>query len=310
MMTNLHRFKITHHFGALCLVVAVCAMTASSSPRVYAQQTRTANDGVYTSVQAKRGEALYQNRCASCHGATLAGEIAPPLAGQNFLSLWGKPPLSELFDKIRTTMPADAPGTLTRPQGADVVAFVLQANQFPAGGSELVADEATLKQISLASGATAASAAVAPSLSFPATGNMNQVMRGILFPSSNVLFDVQTRDPSERRKAADSTTILGRYSDVYEPWILVDVAAISLAESGPVLMTPGRRCENGKPVPVERADWQQYVKDLVEVGRAAYKAAQTRNQEAVSEVTNQVSEACMKCHQVYRRGGANRCTPP
>jgi hypothetical protein len=77
-------------------------------------------------------------------------------------------------------------------------------------------------------------------------------------------------------------------------------------------MTPGRRCENGKPVPVDRADWQQWVRELTEVGRAAYKASQTRNAEMVSEVTNQVADACANCHRVYRdtATAAARCTPP
>jgi mono/diheme cytochrome c family protein len=311
-MINLHRFSTRHRCGALCLAGLVCAVTQSSSPRVYARQTRTAKDGVYTSTQANRGEAVYQMRCAACHGATLAGEAGPPLAGESFLGIWDKPPLSELFDKIHNTMPADTPGTLTRPQVADVLAYVLQANRFPAGSVELDAGEAALRQISLASAATGASAAAAPNTSFPVTGNLNQVMRGILFPSSNVLFDVQTRDPGARRTGADATTIIGRYSDVYDPWILVDVAAISLAESGPLLMTPGRRCENGKPVPVDRTDWQQYVRGLVDIGRAAYRASQTRNQAAVSDITTQVSDACANCHRAYRdrRSAAMRCTAP
>jgi hypothetical protein len=139
-------------------------------------------------------------------------------------------------------------------------------------------------------------------------------MRGVLFPSSNVLFDVQTQDPGARRAGAkpEAGTTTARYGDVYEPWQVVDAAAIAIAESGPMLMTPGRRCENGKPVPVDRADWRQYVQGLVEVGRAAYKASQSRNVEAVSAVTNDVSDACANCHRVYRdvASAAMRCTPP
>jgi hypothetical protein len=153
--------------------------------------------------------------------------------------------------------------------------------------------------------------ATAP-LSFPAVGNMNQVMRGILFPSSNILFDVQTQDPGARKAATgdNSAPLTVRYGNVYDPWVVVDTAAIALAESAPLLMTPDRRCENGKPVPVDRADWQQYVRGLVEAGRAAYKAAQTRNQETVSEVTTMVAEACANCHRVFRdrRAAGLRCT--
>ena len=157
-----------------------------------------------------------------------------------------------------------------------------------------------------------ASPAAAAPLSFPPVGDLNQLMRGILFPSSNILFDVQTQDPGARRPvtSGNDSTVTARYGNVYAPWVLVDIAAVSLAESAPLLMTPGRRCENGRPVPVDRADWQRYVQGLVEAGRAAYKASQTRNQEAVIEATNVVTEACANCHRAYRdrRAAAMRCT--
>jgi len=274
-------------------------------------------DGVYTAAQARRGETVYRNQCLGCHGATLAGDDGPPLAGQSFLDVWDKLPVSDLFDKIQNTMPDDAPQTLTRPQVADLVAFMLQANKFPAGRVELDSGDGVLRQISFGSAATRPSAAAAgPTPAFPAVGSLNQVMRGILFPSSNVLFDVQTQDPGARSKGGtargDATTTSSRYGDVYDAWMVVDAAAISIAESAPLLMTRGRRCENGKPAPVDRADWQQYVQGLAEAGRAAYRASQTRNQAAVSDVTNQISDACANCHRVYRDRptAAMRCTPP
>jgi mono/diheme cytochrome c family protein len=310
-MTHFHRLRTIYGLVAIFLVAFAWAVTGSSSLRLHAQETRRAKDGVYTTSQAKRGEDLFQTRCAPCHGPDLAGETGPPLAGESFLVIWEKPSFLELFDKVRNTMPADMPGTLARQEVADLLSYVLQKNGFPAVSVELPVDEAVLKQISLASGVASASAATQPNVSFPITGNLNQVMRGVLFPSSNVLFDVQTRDPGTRDKSADNSTILGRYSNVYEPWIQVDVAAISIAESGPMLMMAGRRCENGKPVPVDRPDWQQYVRALVDVGREAYKASQSRSQEAVSDITNQVSEACANCHRAYRdrRNAAMRCVP-
>lgn len=302
---------------ALCLTVLACALLTSLSSRVHAQQARTAKDGVYAAAQAKRGETIYQKQCLGCHGATLAGGDGPPLAGQSFLDVWDRLPLSDLFDKIQNTMPNDAPQTLTRPQVADLVAFMLQANKFPAGRAELDAGDAVLRQIAFGSAATRpSSAAAGPTMAFPAVGSLNQVMRGILFPSSNVLFDVQTQDPGARSKGGtargDATTTSSRYGDVYDAWMVVDAAAISIAEAAPLLMTRGRRCENGKPAPVDRADWQQYVQGLAEAGRAAYRASQTRNQAAVSDVTNQVSDACANCHRVYRDTptAAMRCTPP
>jgi mono/diheme cytochrome c family protein len=297
--------------GFLVLWFAVFALRAD------AQQMRTTRDAVYSAAQAKRGDAVYQDKCVACHGAKLEGDLAPPLSGEAFLGIWGGLPLAELFDKIHNTMPADAPGTLTRPQAIDVVTYVLQANQAPAGAADLA--EAALKQVALdsmrggPSRPAGGAAAGATSNTFPATGTVNQVMRGILFPSSNVLFDVQTQDPGAQGKGgaarADAAATTTRYGNVYEPWQIVDAAAIAIAESGPMLMTPGRRCENGKPAPVDRADWQQYVQGLVDAGRAAYKASQTRNQETVAEVTNVISDACANCHRVYRDvpTNAGRC---
>jgi len=282
---------------------------------VYAQN-RTAKDGVYTAAQATRGKSIFDMRCAVCHGEMLDGAAGPPLVGDVFLGPRNGQPVSDLFDKIHATMPADAPGTLEPAQVADVVAFILQANKFPAARAELVSTAAVLKQITLvAANPPPAAAASSSTRTFPVTGSVNQIMRGILFPSSNVLFDVQTQDPGAGSKGGtargDASTTSTRYGDVYSPWQVVDAAAISIAEIGPVLMQP-RRCENGKAAPVDRADWQQYVQGVVEAGRAAYRASQTRSQDAVSDATNTISDACANCHRVYRDvpSAAMRCTPP
>jgi mono/diheme cytochrome c family protein len=297
----------------ICAAITACALAGAQ-----AQQPRRAADGVYSAAQAMRGEELVDARCAMCHGAALAGDAAPPLAGPAFLNVWSAQPLADLFDKIHNTMPTDAPGTLTRPQVADVVSYILQVNKFPAGRAELDPGEASLKQISIglataAPPARAAAPAGAATQSFPAVGNVNQVMRGILFPSSNVLFDVQLTDPGARKAGAKTETAAAtaRYGDVYDGWSVVDAAAISIAEAGPLLMIPGRRCENGKTAPTDRADWQAFVGGLVDAGRASYRASQRRNQEAVSDATNQISDACANCHKVYRDRptAAERCTP-
>ena len=295
------------------LWVLVLALFAGAF--VYAQN-RTAKDGVYTAAQATRGKSIFDMRCAVCHGEMLEGAAGPPLVGDVFLGPRNGQPVSDLFDKIHATMPADAPGTLEPAQVADVVAFILQANKFPAARAELVSTAAVLKQITLvAANPPPAAAASSSTRTFPVTGTVNQIMRGILFPSSNVLFDVQTQDPGAGSKGGtargDASTTSTRYGDVYSPWQVVDAAAISIAEIGPVLMQP-RRCENGKAAPVDRADWQQYVQGVVEAGRAAYRASQTRSQDAVSDATNTISDACANCHRVYRDvpSAAMRCTPP
>lgn len=304
------------------LVVALFAGTGQ------AQQSQSVNQGVYTDAQANLGEAVYKARCASCHGETLAGGLGPPLAGNDFVGVWGKEPLSALFNKIQKTMPQDDPGKLTAQQTADIVAYVLQAGKFPAGRTELRADEAALKQISWPAGSAAQARPVAAAQgpSFPPAGNLAQVMRGILFPSSNIIFTAQTHDPGEKKTTEDKATTEGGFNwmvwggNLYSGWELVDYAAVALAESAPLMLTPGRRCENGKPVPVNDPEWIKFTVELAEAGKAAYKASQTRNQETVSDISNLIADSCLNCHQVYRdkrRAGldpldpsnkANRCT--
>jgi mono/diheme cytochrome c family protein len=313
--------------GLLPRAFAAGFVFCSLVPVLPAQQTRTANDRVYTDAQAARGRMLYREKCAACHGDALEGKVGPPLAGSAFLAVWGAQPLSELASKIRSTMPVGDPGKLKPAETADLVAYILQAGKFPSGGSELSADEAALKSIVLAAAkppGNAPAASQAPA--FPAMGNLNQVMRGILFPSSNIIFNVQTNDPGAPAKpgqvgpgakAPFSWTDWG--AGIYTGWQIVDYAAVAIAESAPLMLTPGRRCENGRPVPVDRPDWIKFSQALAEAGRAAYRASQTRSQEAVSDATNQLADACFQCHSVYRdkRGfrpgdpaaSAAHCTP-
>jgi cytochrome c len=127
-------------FAIAAITLSVAAITAQASRSVW--------DGVYTSEQAQRGEALYTRQCARCHGAQLTGgEAAPPLAGGDFLSNWNGLTVGDLFERIRISMPADRPGQLARQQNADILAHILLANQFPAGKSELEQQTEVLKQI-------------------------------------------------------------------------------------------------------------------------------------------------------------------
>ena len=106
---------------------------------VRAQPSRTIWDGVYTEAQAKRGEAIYFDRCVRCHGPQLMGgnDGAGPLIGATFNGNWNGVPLGQMVDRMRATMPLDQPNTLSRQQTADVLTYILQANKVPAGKTEL-----------------------------------------------------------------------------------------------------------------------------------------------------------------------------
>ena len=276
-----------------------------------AQTSRTVQDGVYADAQAARGQALYVKQCALCHGDLLKGAQGPPLVDQPFLMRWSAQPLSALAGKIRNTMPPGAPGTLTRAQVADLVAHVLKTGGFPAGRTELAAGDEPLGRIGWPQTAAPAAAALAAGQArvYPPLGNMAQLMRGIFFPNSNLIFTVQTHDPAApapKRPANDPSAGFSWVdwgNGIYGGWELVDNAAIALADASPLMLAPGIRCENGRTAPVTDAAWIKYTEEMIAVARQLYKLSQTKNQEAVSDATGDLSDACANCHRAYRDVG-------
>jgi mono/diheme cytochrome c family protein len=277
-----------------------------------AQQTRSIADRVYADAQATRGQQIYEKQCVTCHGAALEGVVGPPLAGDGFLSVWSARTVDELVSKIEQTMPPGQPNSMSRPQAIDLAAFILRSGKFPAGQSELAS--ADLGRIAFPTRAAPA-AATGGAASLTATGNLAQLMRAVTFPNANILFNVQVKDPGKDKPAMPipfDYVLWG--STVYYGWQAVDQAALALVETAPLFLAPGRRCENGRPVPVDRADWKQYTAALVDVGKAAYTAAQSRSVDAVNKVAERLNETCANCHKVYRDGakegsvaGASRC---
>ena len=133
-------------FLMLVLPVAVACPASVATPVQDSQ--RTVWDGVYNNEQAKRGQAAFVEACSNCHGFTLEGaDMTPALTGGGFMANWDGLTLGDLFDRIRTSMPADRPGLLSRQENADVIAYILQFNQFPSGKEELPRDIQQLKQI-------------------------------------------------------------------------------------------------------------------------------------------------------------------
>jgi len=126
----------------------IIAIVTTAAAFAFGAQTQTTQDGIYSDAQATRGEAVYGKSCASCHGPNLEGDgQAPALADKEFASEWNDQPMSDLFERIRATMPRDAPGTLKPAEAADVLAFILKKGGQPAGRAELPADAAALKPV-------------------------------------------------------------------------------------------------------------------------------------------------------------------
>jgi quinoprotein glucose dehydrogenase len=109
---------------------------------------RSAGDGVYTKEQANRGETIYRTECARCHGENLlGGDEAPEVVGDDFMAKWNGKTVGGLYQLILKTMPSDGPGTLSPRLSSDLAAYLLSANDFPAGPKELDADLAALNEI-------------------------------------------------------------------------------------------------------------------------------------------------------------------
>ncbi len=113
-----------------------------------AAASRSVWDGVYSSEQSSRGQSAYNSKCARCHGeALLGGESSPALVDRDFLEKWNGKSVGALVELTRRTMPSDGPGKLSRRQCTDIIAYLLGANGFPAGKSDLVSDAAVLDEI-------------------------------------------------------------------------------------------------------------------------------------------------------------------
>jgi hypothetical protein len=157
-------------------------------------------------------------------------------------------------------------------------------------------------------------AAAAPAARYRTHGNLNQVMRGILFPSSNVVFAAQSEDFLKIQQDKDPSLATDPLKSVYNSWTAVEDSGYALAEAANLLMIPGRVCSNGKPAPVGNADWAKFVAGLRDAGMEAVKAAKAKNQDAMLDVSDKMTSACAACHDVYREktdkqgGVAARCT--
>ena len=141
----MNRSKAALSGGLMTLALAAGASYAQAGGK-------TVWDGVYSEAQANDGASLYSQNCASCHGVNLGGTgEAPTLSGGEFMASYNGLTLGDLFDRIRTTMPFDRPGALSREEYAKITAHLLKFNGFPAGEKEMSGRSEMLATIRVAS---------------------------------------------------------------------------------------------------------------------------------------------------------------
>ena len=152
-----------------------------------------------------------------------------------------------------------------------------------------------------------AMAQTSPPAAAPAA-NLNQLMRSLFFPHSNVVFFTQRYDPAAVKWASEPSASTDPLTGVFGGWEAVENSALTLADAADLLMTPGRKCSNGRDVPLANADWAQMVKVLREASMVAYKAALTKDRDKMLEASDTLAASCSNCHGKYRPGNvANRC---
>ena len=160
-----------------------------------------------------------------------------------------------------------------------------------------------------ASPAAATGRGAATAMSPRVYADLRQLMRGILYPASNVIFAAQSENPNDVKPAPDPSTAVNPLASTYGKWEAVENSSLALAEAANLLIIPGRKCANGLPVPMRNPDWAKFVQGLRDAGIAAYKAAQSKNQDNILNAADAMSTACANCHDKYREKPtlADRC---
>lgn len=130
--------------------------------------------------------------------------------------------------------------------------------------------------------------------------NLLQLMRGVLFPNSNVIFAAQGQNPADVPPAADPSTATDPLANTYGKWEAVENSSLAIAEAANLLTMPGRKCSNGRDVPLANADWAKLVQEVRDAGMKAYKAAQSKNQDKILDAADTLTTACADCHEKYR----------
>jgi hypothetical protein len=134
----------------------------------------------------------------------------------------------------------------------------------------------------------------------PIQANLLQLMRGTLYPNSNVIFAAQDQDPAKIPQAKDASTATDPLQSAYGKWEAVENSALAIAENANLLLLPGRKCANGRAAPVQSADWVKWVQELRDAGMKTYKAAQSKNQDNILDAADTLTTACANCHDKYR----------
>jgi len=95
---------------------------------------------IYSDGQAKKGEKTFAKHCAACHETFF-------FTGARFDDVWAGHSAFDLWDRIQSSMPQDKPGSLSKQQYSEVVAYILRLNGYPPGKEALPTEPEALKNV-------------------------------------------------------------------------------------------------------------------------------------------------------------------
>ena len=143
--------------------------------------------------------------------------------------------------------------------------------------------------------------------------DMNQLMRGVLYPAANVVFSAQGDNPGDVKfvPGHDPNMSTDPLTSTFGGWQAVENAALALAESANLLSIAGRNCSNGVPAPTKDPAWTGFVQEVRDASMKSYRAAQARDQDKMIDTADTLSTACAGCHRKFRdrKTADNRCKP-
>ena len=193
-----------------------------------------------------------------------------------------------------------------------VLVLVTATAAFFVGRSDAQAPKAPAPKAA-APAAKAAPAAPKAAAKAPAAtqvvANLGQLMKGVLYINSNVIFAAQGTDPAKYPAAKDSSVSPDALSSTYGKWEAVENSSMALIEAANLVNLAGRKCANGRAVPVGNADWPRFVQGVRDAGMVAYNAAKAKDQDKILDAADALTTACANCHDKYREKAtlAERC---
>jgi len=141
--------------------------------------------------------------------------------------------------------------------------------------------------------------------------NLNQLMRGVLYPAANVVFFAQDENPGDVKPVPgrDPSMATDPLTSTFGGWQAIENAALALAESANLLNISGRTCSNGVAVPTKDPAWAAFVQQVRDASMKSYKAAQAKDQDKIIEIADELSTSCSGCHRKFRdrKTPENRC---